>query len=92
MVFGKVRSAKRLKKRSVAALKSMPEEEKARLLQDALNRTFECERHHCRLLPERCIQRQESCNPEIYESCMNCRQGLKIAEKIKKRNRKRQAA
>ncbi len=51
------------------------------MIQKALNGTFYCERFHCRLLPQSCVQRQESWDPEIYEGCLSCKQGLKIAWK-----------
>ncbi len=52
------------------------------LVHQTLGRTFECKRFHCRLLPERCVQRQTSWDPEIYEGCIGCNQGLEMAKKI----------
>ena len=49
------------------------------MAQKALNGTFYCERFHCRLLPESCVQRQKSWDPEIYQGCLGCKQGLEIA-------------
>jgi len=53
------------------------------MIQEILDRTFHCERFQCKLLPERCIQRQIKTNwsPEIYKGCIDCKQGLEIAQK-----------
>lgn len=51
------------------------------MIKKALNRTFYCERFYCRLLPENCVQRQKSWDPEIYQGCLGCKQGLEIARK-----------
>lgn len=52
---------------------------KLSMVQKALNGTFYCERFYCRLLPENCVQRQKSWDPEIYQGCLGCKQGLEIA-------------
>lgn len=52
------------------------------LIHKTLRRTFECERFHCKLLPERCVQRQTSWDPEVYEGCIGCKQGLEMAKRI----------
>lgn len=62
------------------------------LIQEALGQTFYCERFNCRLLPENCIQRQKSWDPEIYESCTRCNQGLEVVKRIKRKNKDKKAA
>lgn len=52
------------------------------IIQEVLSQTFECERFHCRLLPEICVQRQKSWDPEIYKGCMGCKQGSEMAKRL----------
>jgi len=67
-------------------------EKETHLIQEALNLTFKCERLQCRLLPNSCAQRQKSWNPEIYEGCMGCNQGLEMAERIRYKDKDNKAA
>jgi hypothetical protein len=53
------------------------------LIEEALSGTFECERFHCRIFPEICVRRQRSWDPEVYEGCIGCKQGLEKAKKSK---------
>jgi hypothetical protein len=53
------------------------------LIEKALSRTFECERFHCKIFPESCVKRQSSWDPEVYEGCMGCKQGLETAKRVK---------
>ncbi len=52
------------------------------LIEEALSRTFECERFHCRIFPETCVKRQRSWDPDVYEGCIGCKQGLETAKKV----------
>jgi len=79
MAFKNVQNRKRRKRKWAPT--PDPGSKETHLIQKALNLTFECERLHCRLLHKRCIQRQESWNPKIYEGCIGCKQGLKIVKK-----------
>lgn len=50
-------------------------------IQEVLGQTFQCERFHCRLLLKSCVERQRSWDPQIYQGCMGCKQGLEVARK-----------
>lgn len=87
-----VRNRKRRKRKWAATPNPSSREGEALLICEALNLTFECKRFHCRLFQERCIQRQESWNPEIYEGCIDCKQGLEVAQKMSQKNKEKKAA
>lgn len=55
--------------------------DKIPMTQEASDYNFYCERFHCMLLLDRCVQRQKSDNPEIYEACFRCKQGLETVRK-----------
>ncbi len=91
VVFNKVQNRKRRKGKRIPT-RDLSSKEEAHLIQEALNLTFECDRLHCRLFHQRCIQRQKSWNPEIYEGCIGCKQGLEVARKRKYKNKQKKAA
>jgi len=92
VAFNKVRNRKRRKRKWAPTPDPSSKEEETLLIQEALNLTFECQRLHCRLLPKSCVQRQKSWDPEIYDGCVDCKQGLEVAREMKYKNREKEAA
>lgn len=90
--FKNVQNRKRRKRKWAPMPNPISKEEETLLIQEALNLTFECQRLHCRLLPKSCVQRQKSWDTEIYEGCIDCKQGLGVARKMKYKNREKEAA
>lgn len=91
VAFKKVQNRRRREGKWIPT-RDLSSKEEAHLIQEALKLTFECERLHCRLFQERCIQRQESWDPEIYEGCIDCQQGLEVTRKMKHKNKEKKAA